>query len=55
MICDNRNKEYPSHFFYKGVCIPCASSGGATAQVETKKDYEEIEDKGCASGACTLQ
>lgn len=54
MICEKCNKDYPSHFFYDGVCIPCAMKNGATAQVETKKDYEEVEDNGCASGACTL-
>lgn len=52
--CPKCSKQVASHFFYKGVCIPCASQEGMKAESAKKNDHEVVEDVGCAGGACTL-
>lgn len=53
-ICSECEQEAVKHFFINDICIPCASKLGVTAEAKKSDDYEIIEDKGCAGGACTL-
>lgn len=54
MTCLECKKDQPSWAFKgKEVCIFCDQSQVEIKPVE-KKGYEEVEDNGCAGGACTL-
>lgn len=52
--CKECKQEVTKHFFVNDICIPCAAKAGAKAEVKKSTDYEVVEDKGCAGGACTL-
>lgn len=54
--CNTCEKEFMAAFFNAqsgNDCVFCADDRITLAQAK-KHDYEEIEDTGCAGGACTL-
>lgn len=54
--CQTCEKELMLGFFNDQSgddCVLCASNRIHLQAIE-KHDYEEVEDKGCAGGACTL-
>lgn len=55
MICIKCDKEQPSWAFktIENECIFCTPEQIQMSKVK-KHDFEEVEDKGCAGGACTL-
>ena len=55
MICIKCDKNQPAWAFKTELneCIFCNPEQVPTVKVE-KHDFEEVEDKGCAGGACTL-
>lgn len=54
--CHTCGKELMVAFFNEQSgddCVFCADDRITLARTQ-KNDYEEVEDKGCAGGACTL-
>lgn len=57
--CSCCGKSLMASFFNEqtgGQCVFCFDDNGGviTKEVKKEEDYEVVEDKSCAGGACTL-
>lgn len=52
--CAECKQEFPKYFFMNDICMHCAAESDVKTEAKKSTDYEVVEDKSCAGGACTL-